>query len=268
MLRADYLVLTVPKTTEIEAAFPFICAYWMPDPVPYAVYGYKGYRCGKFFLGEREDRVLLQVTGSLANDVALRLPFPSDVEVSVARIDVQCTIDVRDADFLIRTCEPSPVYKACRWSQVRAPGETLYVGAPSSEVRLRLYNKTAQSGVKSDGGFDFLRVELQFRNRKADQMFRAFRARAPRFPFLSQLKRMVDPYTYQMVYDFVSRGEQEIFQEEEPEELDLLSRRKAWLERCVLPALKRVLAEEPEYLEIFLALLDNPREETYNNAGD
>lgn len=265
MIRADYIVVSFQKTPEVEATYPVVQAYWMPDPRPYALYGYRGNRCGKFFLGETENRVLVQATGALANDVALRLPFPVEGGYSVARIDVQVTFAVKDADFLIRACEPSPVYKASRWIPVRSKGETLYVGAPSSEVRLRLYNKTAEAGVSPPEGGEYLRVELQFRNRKADRMFLAFRARAPRFPFLAQLKRMIDAFTYQMVSNAINEGDQELFLEEEIPELDASSRRKAWLERSAVPALKRVLAEDPDYLDTFLRLLDNETELTYDS---
>lgn len=266
MIRADYIVMTFPKSLEIEAAYPFVAAYWMPNPEPHVAYGYRGYRCGKFFLGEREDRVLIQATGALANDVALRVPFPLDTGYSVARIDVQVTFVVQNADFLIRSCEPSPVYKSMRWVPVREPGETLYVGAPASDVRLRVYNKSAEAGIRPEGGGEYLRVELQFRNRKADRMFVAFRARAPKLPFLSQLKRMVDAFTYQIVKNVVEEGEQELFTEEEVPELDAVSRRKAWLERSVVPALKRILAEEPEYLDTFLKLLDSEKDLTYDSV--
>jgi len=258
MLRADFLVLTWPRTVAAEAAYPSIMSYWLPDPKPAFLYGFCGYRSGKVFTGEREDRYLIQATGAIAHDVALAFPLPVDHELSVARIDVQTTFVVRDADFFISACEPGKAYKAVRWSAVGEPGQTLYVGAPSSDCRLRIYNKTAESGIKPLSVGDFIRFEIQFRNRYADRMFRAIRARAPKFPFLSHLKKMVDSFTFETVKNHLESIEDELFPEEPIIETDAISRRKAWLERSVIPALRKVLAEEPEYWEIFTKLLDNP----------
>jgi hypothetical protein len=88
-------------------------------------------------------------------------------------------------------------------------------------------------------------------------MFRAIRARAPKFPFLSHLKKMVDSFAFETVKNHLESIEDELFPEEPIIETDAISRRKAWLERSVIPALRKVLAEEPEYWEIFTKLLDN-----------
>jgi hypothetical protein len=258
MLRADYLVVTVPRTDAAEASYPVITSYWLPDPQPFALYGYKGYKSGKIFLGERDDRYLMQATGAIAHDVAMRFPLPVDHELSVARIDVQVTMVVHDADFFIRACEPQGAYQATRWSKVREPGETLYVGAPKSDCRLRIYNKTAESGIKPESPGDFLRVEIQFRDRYADRMFRAIRARAPKLPFLSHLRRMVDSFTFDAVKRHIETVEGELFPDEQFVDIDAISRRKAWIERSVIPAMRKLLAEEPEYLQVFLRLLDDP----------
>jgi len=260
MIRADYLVATVPRTDAAEASYPVMMAYWLPDPQPFAMYGYRGYKSGRIFFGEREDRYLVQATGAIAHDVALRFPLPVEHELSVARIDVQVTMVTSNADFFIRACEPNRAYKAARWSSVGEPGETLYVGAPKSDCRLRIYNKTAESGIKPQGPGDFVRLEIQFRNRYADRMFRAIRARAPRLPFLSHLRRMVDSFTFDVVKRHIESVEEELFPEEQFTETDALTRRKAWIERSVIPAMRKVLAEEPEYLQTFLQILDNPLE--------
>ena len=259
MIRADYIVCTFPKTDVSEAIYPTIVGYWLPqgDRHPHAMYGFRGYKAGKIFVGEGEDRYLVQATGAIAHDVAMRLQLPIEHEISVARIDVQHTMIVADADRLINSCEPNQSYQASRWIQVNDRGATLYVGSPKSDVRLRIYNKSAESGIKPVVCGDYLRVELQFRNKKADHMFRAIRARAPRFPFLTQLKRMVDNFMYQMVYDSIAQDEEELFPQDLPEQLDALSRRKAWIERSVIPAFRKIIAEEPEYLKTFLSMLDS-----------
>jgi hypothetical protein len=52
-----------------------------------------------------------------------------------------------------------------------------------------------------------------------------------------------------------------LFPEEQFTETDALTRRKAWIERSVIPAMRKVLAAEPEYLQVFLQILDNPLSE-------
>lgn len=49
MIRADYLVATVPRTDAAEASYPVMMAYWLPDPQPFAMYGYRGYKSGRIF---------------------------------------------------------------------------------------------------------------------------------------------------------------------------------------------------------------------------
>jgi len=259
MIRTDYIVCTFPKTDVSEPLYPTIVGYWLPngDRHPHAMYGFRGYKAGKIFVGEREDRYIVQATGAIAHDVATRLQLPIEHEISVARIDVQHTFITADADRLINNCQPNISYQATRWMNVNGPGVTLYVGSTRSDARLRIYNKTAESGLKPETYGEYVRVELQFRNRRADHMFRAIRARAPRFPFLVQLKRMVDSFMYQMVHDSIAQDEEELFPQDLPEELDALSRRKAWIERSVVPAFRKVLAEDPGYLKIFLSMLDS-----------
>jgi hypothetical protein len=71
---------------------------------------------------------------------------------------------------------------------------------------------------------------------------------------------MVDSFTFDVVKRHIESIESELFPEEQFHEIDALTRRKAWIERSVIPAMRKVLAEEPEYLQVFLQLLDNPLE--------
>ena len=75
MLRADFLVLTWPRTVAAEAAYPSIMSYWLPDPKPASLYGFRGYRSGKVFIGEREDRYLIQRQERLRMMLRLRFRF-------------------------------------------------------------------------------------------------------------------------------------------------------------------------------------------------
>ena len=90
---------------------------------------------------------MYQASGSWAHAIARKLDRLLPVEGrSVARIDVQATLAVHDADAIIRTTVPNRRYKGTLIQTVFGKGATLYVGAPSSDARLRLYNKSAESG--------------------------------------------------------------------------------------------------------------------------
>ncbi|MQJ21768.1 hypothetical protein EI020_24605, partial [Escherichia coli] len=65
---------------------------------------------------------------------------------------------------------PKKVYDATRVTKVNGEGETLYVGAPKSRARLRIYNKSAEAGIEHETG-KYLRIEVQLRDRYADQAY-------------------------------------------------------------------------------------------------
>jgi hypothetical protein len=52
-----------------------------------------------------------------------------------------------------------------RYTGLDTPGDTIYVGAPASTQRLRVYDKAAEQGVEN---FEWTRIELQSRKPMAD----------------------------------------------------------------------------------------------------
>src|SRR3982750_3078630 len=111
--------------------------------------GYQGWACGNCFIGEREDDYFCQMTGYHANE-AFELAYRDDAHVS--RIDVQVTVKYAVMDYNVAR----EAYDASMASNELLPskrrrkiyiicgsdgGDTLYVGAASSETRVRLYNK-------------------------------------------------------------------------------------------------------------------------------
>lgn len=90
---------------------------------------------------------MLWVSGSEAHYVARTLNMAIFESYSVARMDLQVTMTSLDADYMIEYIQPSKVYKATKIVNLNGKGTTLYVGAPTSNLRLRVYNKTAESGI-------------------------------------------------------------------------------------------------------------------------
>jgi DNA relaxase NicK len=161
-----------------------------------------------------------------------------------------------DADYMIEYIQPPKVYKATKVVNINEKGTTLYVGAPTSRVRLRVYNKTAESGIVPDSGGEYVRFELQCRNQYADKAFVAFRNNMARSFYLMILKRMVDSYTFRLVEGAIRSADEELFTDDFPvSKDDPISRKKRWLEQSVLPALRRLLVEDKDYVDNFIRLL-------------
>jgi hypothetical protein len=260
-LLPDYAVLTAPLTTRTEALYPSLLASLVLEPRERAtLYGCRGYRYGKTFVGQGVDRVLICATGSATPVLFERLARINleGVDVSAARIDVQLTMVSRNADYLINRIEPNSRYQAIRIQGVNAPGATLYIGSPRSELRARIYNKSAESGDFPPGGDgEYVRFELQLRDSYADRMYTALRARYPRVVYLSLMKRMVDSYTYAMIESELPVDEHVIDPCYIDDSESWVARRKRWIETQVVPGVRKLLAHEPEYLDVLLSLLYN-----------
>jgi hypothetical protein len=125
-----------------------------------------------------------------------------------------------------------------------------------------VYNKTAESGIVPEVGGEYVRFELQCRDQYADKAFVAVRNNMARSFYLMMLKKMIDAYTFKLVEGAIRSAEDELFVDDFPmSKDDPLSRKKRWLEQSVLPALRRLLVEDRDYVDNFVKLL-------YDGAGD
>jgi len=251
-LRVDYLVATYDLAT-VEPHLPTIAGAVIRQPEHGKHLGYKGYWCAetrRAFVGDDGYRVMVSVTSSPAHSAALAIPRLETL--SIARIDVQTTFISRDADLLIQSCEPSNRYQAFRIAPVRGRGHTLYVGSPRSDKRLRIYNKSAESG-ETPGEGEYVRVELQLRDDYAERAFTALRGGGLAGWYLHALKVMIDPFTFSVVSNSINDVDE--YHEDAAARDDWTQRRIRWVERSVIPALKRLFAARPDYLDIFLSML-------------
>jgi len=246
---ADFFVCTVPEwELRNGALLPTMVARLVREPRKQdLMYGFYGWRGKQSFLGvnERGD-MLFQATGSWASATAQAFTaFVDKKEVSVARLDLQTTIRVENADRIVTTIRPSRRYKAYIYAQLFSPGATLYIGAPASERRMRVYNKSAESGVYPESG-EWLRVELQTRNRYADRLWRACLKGCAEGNFLEAVRSMADENTYRLLRDAGFDVDAPVFEPEDDEPGDWLQRRVDWLAHTVMPALRKLVLHSDE----------------------
>jgi hypothetical protein len=251
-LKVDYLVATYDLVT-VEAHLPAIAGAVIRKPESGKHLGYRGYWCTetrRAFVGDDGYRVMVSVTSSPAHNAALAIPRLETL--SIARIDVQTTLVARDADLLIRSCDPSARYQAFRIAPVRDRGCTLYVGSPRSDKRLRIYNKSAESGEMPEVG-EYVRFELQLRDEYAERAFTALRGGGLKGWYLHTIRSMIDSFTFAIVRDALNDVEE--YHQDAVVLEDWTQRRIIWVERSVIPALKKLFAVRPEYLDIFIQML-------------
>ena len=73
---------------------------------------------------------------------------------------------------------------------------------------------------------------------------------------------MVDAYSFKLVDGAIRSADEELFVDDFPSSKDdPVSRKKRWLEQSVLPALRRLLIEDRDYVDNFVKLL-------YDGSGD
>jgi len=263
MIRVDYFVITMPRNVSADAQFPSIVGQYVSRAREERLMQYYGFRGdNNVFVGQSENRLMIWASGQHAHYVARTIRTDLFDSYSVARMDLQITMTSLDADYMIEYIQPAKVYKATKIVNINGKGTTLYVGAPTSRVRLRIYNKTAESGIVPETGGEYVRFELQCRDQYADKAFVAVRNNMARAFYLMMLKRMIDAYTYKLVEGAIQSAEEELFVDNFPSSKDdPIARKKRWLEQSVLPALRRLLVEDKEYIDSFIRLL-------YDSTGD
>jgi hypothetical protein len=173
-------------------------------------------------------------------------------------VDFQATVELQDdVNAVIDELRPAPDYAYLRLASSAAgtEGAGLYVGSPRSDVRLRIYNKSAdleRKGVlPAPGAGELLRVELILRRQAAQ---RALHHRA------QGGDRMGDMWLAHVcnrvpgLAPILARGR------EVPPLPRLVDNRQdratdAWLHKAVLPAIARHYQGNREGLDEFLAAI-------------
>jgi len=251
-VKADYLVATTPLSSLSQDTLNELAGLTV-DGVFRRFYGYKGFEKGGLFVGDNGNRLLLQATGGCAND-AISLIDTSWVGLSVARIDIQLTVLVTDADAIIASTAPPKSYQSIRITNLNERGSTLYVGSPSSRCRLRMYNKTAESHEERISGMERLRIELQCRDSYADRGLINMKANTGDMFFRYYVLKMTDGYVTAII-DKAFRNSDLVSMVDRITETSEDSR-KQWLEHTVMPAIQRLAVYDREYVKSFIARLN------------
>jgi len=257
-VQCDYFVATFPCADPTGLVFQRMLSQ-LRNGRDMAFRGFVGRQLDGVFFGYRpyDDRIIVQAVGSAANKgIAAIMEYSADKALSVARFDAQVTFAVGNADNTIMFAVPNKRYQAMRISNLRERGETLYVGSPSSSYRLRVYNKSAQSGILPDTG-EYIRFEITFRNSLADSAYKAYTNGDIEAYFLGYLSKMVDDVTLNTVRHIIDKNmtiKPELF---ETENDDSLGRTKMWLEQTVIPCIQKLSARDPGYVRNFISMLDN-----------
>lgn len=142
---------------------------------PFSSHGFRGVQRGSVVLARKDDNLLLQVSSDAAAAAARCLPTGG---LNIPRLDLAVTVwfDNDDMERAIKAL-PGAVTEGekirgkkkrrVRLEYAPGQGDTLYLGAPSSNQRGRLYDKWRESG---DGYYaGAWRWEVQLRNERAEK---------------------------------------------------------------------------------------------------
>lgn len=118
--------------------------------------GFDGLTAGNCFTGVGERHFYLQLSGSYANDYFLQVDHE---DMHYSRIDVQATVwyteeqqdiakEVYNGLCSVRAGNERPFRGKCYLITGSDGGDTIYIGAPTSRQRCRIYNKAKQAEVE------------------------------------------------------------------------------------------------------------------------
>jgi hypothetical protein len=245
----DWITVTHPDGVALDAYTPVLIDRLMRGKAEHWKHrtGAYGWRAKQVFIGSYDSgRLLIEASGVMAQVAipVIAAIIPQD-GISVARLDAQATVAVPDADRMVKSVIPSRRYKCSLISNLWDTGATLYVGAPSSDRRLRVYNKTAESGEVPYGGGEWLRVEVQARDRYADRLYRSYLKGALTGVYLEYVRAMADDVLYRLLRDSVCDLSAPVWDEDDDGQ-DWVARRARWLRDTIVPALRRLALHSEE----------------------
>lgn len=250
--KVDYLVSTFSKTLHNQALTPRLAGI-VADGEPAAIRNYYGKQKGKVFFGDNYHRYMLVATSYAAHEFLTMHDLREFEELSIARLDIQVTLRCHHVDQTISLVRPAKMYNCTLITSLYGEGTTLYVGAPSSRVRCRIYNKTAEAGVRSADGYELMRVEFQLRDRYADFALVNFYAGQLDRLFLSHTRKMTDEYIASLVERELREGEaMNRIPNRDDETPSAIARRIGWLQHSVRPALIKLSMMDREAALDFL----------------
>lgn len=165
--------------------------------------GFDGWESGGCFVGSNEERHYAQFAGKYAHDAYHFVEHP---KVHISRIDLQITVQydielIKEGRFqYARSIHHNKSLPEHRQRKIHLyagsdGADTVYLGAPSSDVRGRIYNKAKQSNEQAYERS--WRYEVVYRNEHASRVFRGL---------LDQYTAPTDFILSQVAYWYSERG--------------------------------------------------------------
>ncbi len=256
----DWFTGTFERTEQVQALEPRVWAQ-LEGGKTFSFQGYKGVSMNGLVYAVSWDgkRALVQGSGYEASGAAALFAVLAKEGASVSRIDVQVTFEHHNADGLIAMMQPSKLYQAYRIQRIDDRGSTLYIGAPRSRVRMRIYNKTAESGMRPESGMEYVRIEVQARDAYADRAWKLFREDKLDSWMNHWAAKMLSDVDQETIACYISTSDATSITSLKEDLESSTDRRKLWFETTVVPAMKRVLLVDPDYLQVMIGLLrDRP----------
>lgn len=152
---------------------------------------YSWLRCGSFAVGEREEDVCVQMSGSVASTHWKKF---ADAATGCSRIDVQVTALLGRASKDVAHDARRQLLEGPK-GRGRPPegrmveglrrGVTFYIGSPKSDTISRVYDKGAESDLHADG--ELWRWEVQYRNDPARSVLHELRRHQNAVPIIGEV---------------------------------------------------------------------------------
>jgi len=230
--------------------------------------GFDGWESGGCFVGSNDTMHYAQFAGKYANDA---YPMVEHPKVHVSRLDIQITVQYS-----------IELMKEGRYQYARAiyhnkglpehrrrkihlyagsdGADTIYLGAPSSDTRGRIYNKAKQSG---EAAYErSWRYEVVYRNRYADNLFRRIISEDNEAPKLI-LQEVLAYYRERgvIVLDVGTTGANAITPPKPPK--SDVARKLRWVKNQVVPTIRKLaeLGYAEELMEIIAEAISAARTE-------
>lgn len=185
----------------------------------------------------------------------------------VARLDLALDVyggNLKPADFVAAHdagCLKSPARDVTRTYKPGRPDDTFYLGAPSSDRRLRVYDKNAEQGIVDR--VSWLRLELQLRKTRA-------RAYAVVVAVEESTRAVINSSVSEFLaweneeYNMIVKSEDAVVLPDVPRKI---TERERWYLEQVIPSLVKFEDEQPGAIDWFWAHLEHALLERQKHAG-
>lgn len=184
----DWISCSLPESAPMRWEWAFECKKIITEIAAEGhkieetgLYGYRGIKAGGSLCGDRDDGSYCQLSGRRADLFLSRIARP---DLHVSRLDLAVTVQFRVMPRQLGRVAYSMADEADRslsskrrrrvwYMSGNDGGYTLYIGAPSSEQRGRLYNKEIQSAAPEYARS--WRYETVFKNDRAGSLYTQLR---------------------------------------------------------------------------------------------